>query len=144
MLPGRFWHVRNFTGFRVLLQPIIEEADLRELEQIDPHRAWRSEERFKPGIPWTFTSHQLRRSLALYAQRSGLVSLPSLRRQLQHVTEEMSRYYARGSTGAKDLIGDNKHHFGCDWQDAQPVSAAMSYLQNVLLTDEVLFGAHGN
>ena len=69
---------------------------------------------------------------------------PSLRRQLQHVTEEMSRYYARGSACAKNLIGEYKHHFGREWQEAQPVSAAMSYLYNVLLTDEVLFGAHGN
>ena len=92
-------------------------------EQIDPHRAWRSEPRFQLGVPWTLTSHQLRRSLALYAQRSGLVSLPSLRRQLQHITEEMSRYYARGSAFANNIIGDNKHHFGHDWQDAQPVSA---------------------
>jgi len=144
MLPGRHWHFRNFSDLRLLLQPTIEEADLRELEQIDPHRAWRSEERFKLGIPWTLTSHQLRRSLALYAQRSGWVSLPSLRRQLQHVTEEMSRYYARGSACAKNLIGDYKDHFGREWQEAQPVSAAMSYLYNVLLTDEVLFGAHGN
>jgi hypothetical protein len=144
MLPGRYWHVRDFPGLSLLLQPTIEEADLRELEQIDPHRAWRSEEQFTLGIPWTLTSHQLRRSLALYAQRSGLVSLPSLRRQLQHVTEEMSRYYARGSACAKNLIGDYKHHFGREWQEAQPVSAAMSYLYNVLLTDEVLFGAHGN
>lgn len=144
MLPGRLAHWSRLNELRALLQPTIEEADLHELEQIDPHRAWRSESRFQPGIPWTLNSHQLRRSLALYAQRSGLVSLPSLRRQLQHITEEMSRYYARGSAFAKDLIGDNKNHFGCDWQDAQPVSAAMSYLKNVLLTDEVLFGAHGN
>lgn len=144
MLPGRHWHFRNFSDLRVLLQPMIEEADLRELEQIDPHRAWRSEERFKRGIRWTLTSHQLRRSLALYAQRSGWVSLPSLRRQLQHVTEEMSRYYTRGSTCAKNIIGGYKNHFGREWQEAQPVSAAMSYLYNVLLTDEVLFGAHGN
>jgi hypothetical protein len=144
MLPGRLAHWSRLTELRSLLQPAIEEADLRELEQIDPHRAWRSEPQFQLGSPWTLTSHQLRRSLALYAQRSGLVSLPSLRRQLQHITEEMSRYYARGSAFAKDFIGDNKHHFGCDWQDAQPISAAMSYLKNVLLTDEVLFGAHGN
>jgi hypothetical protein len=144
MLPGRLAHWSRFPELRSLLQPIVEEADLRELEQIDPHRAWRSEPQFQLGVPWTLTSHQLRRSLALYAQRSGLVSLPSLRRQLQHITDEMSRYYARGSAFAKNLIGDNKHHFGYDWQDAQPVSAAMSYLKNVLLTDEVLFGAHGN
>ena len=144
LLPGRFCHARNFPGLCLLLQPVIDEADLRELEQIDPHRAWRSEDRFKVGTPWTLTTHQLRRSLALYAQRSGLVSLPSLRRQLQHVTEEMSRYYARGSAWAKNLIGDHTNHFGREWQVAQPVSAAMSYLFNVLLTDEVLFGAHGN
>jgi len=144
MLPGRHWHMRHITELRLLLQPMLEDADLRELEQIDPHRAWRSEERFKLGIPWVLTSHQLRRSLALYAQRSGLVSLSSLRRQLQHLTEEMSRYYARGSACAKNLIGDYKDHFGREWQEAQPVSAAMSYLFNVLLTDEILFGAHGN
>jgi hypothetical protein len=129
---------------RQLLQPQIEDSDLQELEQINPHRAWRSEEQFKIGVPWTLTSHQMRRSLALYAQRSGLVSLPSLRRQLQHITEEMSLYYARGSAFAKDFIGDDKQHFGKEWQETQPVSAALSYLLNVLLSDDVLFGGHAN
>ena len=132
------------TRLRQQLQPLIEESDLRELEQIDPHRAWRSEAQFQIGTPWTLTSHHMRRSLALYAQRSGLVSLPSLRRQLQHITEEMSRYYARGSTFAKDFIGEDKQHFGREWQETQPVSAALSYLLNVLLSDDVLFGGHAN
>ncbi|WP_148662405.1 integrase [Paraburkholderia phytofirmans] len=129
---------------RSSLQPLITEADLLELEHIDPHRAWRTEENFVVGTPWKLTSHQLRRSLALYAQRSGLVSLPSLRRQLQHITEEMSRYYARGSVFAENFIGDYKAHFGREWQSTQPASAALSYIKNVLLGDEVLFGAHGN
>jgi len=123
--------------------PIIQE-DLVELEHIDPHRAWRSEKAFSIGGPWILTSHQLRRSLALYAQRSGLVSLPSLKRQLQHVTEEMARYYSRGSAFAKDIIGDSKRHFGYEWQHTAPVSAALSYIENVLLSDEVLFGGHAN
>jgi len=132
------------STLRKALEPIIEKEDIAELEQIDPHRAWHTEEKFQIGRRWTLTSHQLRRSLALYAQRSGLVSLPSLRRQLQHITEEMSRYYARGSVFAKNFIGKNKEHFGNEWQDTQPVSAFLGYLIQVLLSDDVLFGAHGN
>ncbi len=137
-------NLNAFPKLRARLQPVITEADLHELEQIDPHRAWRTEESFQVGKSWTFTGHQLRRSLALYAQRSGLVSLPSLKRQLQHITQEMSSYYARGSAFAEDFIGGVKNHFGNDWQETQPVSQFLSYAAHVLLTDEVLFGAHPN
>lgn len=123
---------------------VIEENDLRELEEIDPHRAWRAEDRFQLGKPWMFTSHQTRRSLALYAQRSGLVSLPSLRRQLKHITDEMSRYYAKGSVFAKDFIGGDKRHFGIEWQSTQAESSALSYILNVLMSDDVLFGGHAH
>lgn len=135
-------NLNTFPDLRERLQPQITEQDLRELEQIDPHRAWRSEDEFQIGRPWTLTTHQFRRSLALYAQRSGLVSLPSLKRQLQHITQEMSSYYARGSAFADDFIGDDKTHFGQEWQDAQPVSQYLSYAAHVLMTDDVLFGAH--
>jgi hypothetical protein len=134
----------NFPTLRMRLQLPIEDGDLRELEQIDPHRAWRAEHRFQVNQPWVLTSHQLRRSLALYAQRSGLVSLPSLRRQLQHITEEMSRYYARGSAFARDFVGDDTDHFGLEWQDTQLISSALSFLINVVLSDEVLFGGYAH
>jgi len=133
----------RMPNLRSRLQPIIEASDIEELENVDPHRAWTSEDKFQVGSPWSFTSHQLRRSLALYAQRSGLVSLPSLRRQLQHITDEMSRYYARGSIFAKDFIGNDKLHFGTMWQDTQAESAGLSYILNVLLSEEPLYGGHG-
>lgn len=139
-----FIHLERMKLLRKRLEPIIEDADIRELEHIDPHRAWRSEDQFQIGKPWLFTSHQLRRSLALYAQRSGYVSLPSLRRQLQHITIEMSHYYAKGSASAKNFIGDYKDHFGLEWQRAQPESAALSYVLNVLLSNDILFGGHAN
>lgn len=75
---------------------------------------------------------------------NGLFCEPARYRQLQHLTEEMSRYYARGSAFADRLIGQDKEHFGAEWREAQPVSSALSYIFNVLTTDEVLFGAHGN
>lgn len=128
---------------RARLQPVIEEGDLRELEQIDPHRAWRSEERFTVGLQWHLVSHQFRRALALYAHRSGLVSLPALRRQLQHITEEMSRYYARGSAFAKDFLGDDTEHFGYEWQATQPESSALGYIFSVLMAGAAMTGGHG-
>ena len=111
--------ISSCPELRNRLQPTIQEEDLRELEHIDPHRAWRSEAKFAIGKPWTLTSHQFRRSLAIYAQASGLVTLPSLRRQLHHLTVEMSQYYARGSAYAKDFIGDDKDHFAREWQNTQ-------------------------
>jgi len=67
----------------------IEEADLRELEQIDPHRAWRSEERFKTGRPLGIDQPSVETLTGTLCSASGWVSLPSLRHQLQQVTEEM-------------------------------------------------------
>jgi len=123
--------------------PLIEKEDIKELESIDPFRDWRSEEKFAVGQRWPLTTHQYRRSLAIYASSSGMVSLSSLRQQLQHITEEMTIYYAKGSAYAKDLIQDQKEHFYNDYQKAQPESQALAYIAQVLLSDEPIFGAHG-
>lgn len=132
----------KFKALRERLQPCISEEDLQELEAIDSFRPWRSEEAFMIGRSWTLTCHQFRRSLALYAQRSGLVSLPSLKRQLQHITLAMSQYYARGSAFAQDFIGEEKTHFGLEWQATQPESQCLAYMRDVLLSEAPLSGAH--
>jgi integrase len=137
-------HPTRDRSVRQAIRIAIEEEDLCELEEIDAHRAWRSESKFAVGQLWILTGHQLRRSLALYAQRSGIVSLPSLRRQLQHITDEMTRYYAKGSAFAKNFIGDHKNHFATEWLATQPISAGISYVKHVLLSDDVKFGGHGN
>lgn len=123
--------------------PVITDQDICELEHIDSYRAWRAEERFAVGRPWPLTTHQFRRSLALYASRSGFVTIPSLRRQLQHITEEMSRYYSTGSAYALDLFEGQRGHFSEECQKTQPESAALAYVQNVMLADVRLFGGHG-
>lgn len=132
------------AGVLSRIMPNIIDEDLRELEKIDSLRVWRAESEYQVGKPWPFKSHQLRRSLALYAQRSGLVSLPSLKRQLQHITQEMALYYGRGSSFAKDLIGNDKEHFGREWQDSQAESQYLAYAAQVLFTVEPLQGGHGN
>lgn len=56
----------------------------------------------------------------------------------------MSRYYAKGSAFAKNFIGDDKGHFGLEWQSTQTESSALGYILNVLMSDDVLFGGHAN
>ena len=124
--------------------PKITEQDLAELERIDTQRAWREEPKFRVGRAWPLSSHQLRRTLALYAQRSGLVTLPSLRRQLKHISEAMSLYYAKGSEFATDFIGKYTSHFGNEWRKAVHVSAALSYDINVVGTAKPRFGGHAH
>ena len=130
-----------------VLRPVIQDADILELEQIDPYRDWRNEVEFMIDQPWPLEPHQLRRSLALYAQRSGLVALSSLRRQLQHITREMSQYYARGSQFAQNFIEDEPEdyskHICKEWRNTMGESACLAYLRDVIFSDEPLLGGAG-
>lgn len=129
------------------LHPIIEEADIAELESIDPFRAWRNEPEFAVGMRWPLSTHQLRRSLALYANASGLVRLSSLRRQLQHITREMSQYYGRGSAFAVNFLAEDsegyKKHIIADWQDGEQEAQYLAFVHDVLNSDEPLHGPAG-
>jgi hypothetical protein len=141
--------LRLTDRIRNMLVTTILESDQQELYAIDPHRAWSTEKAYSVGSNWHLHTHQLRRSLALYAQSSGLVSLPSLKRQLQHITVEMSLYYAKGSAFAFNFIGESKskkdRHFGEEWQETQPVSQFLAYATTLLLSDkDDMFGGHGN
>jgi hypothetical protein len=139
---------KGLARIRETLFPTITNEDLIELESIDPHRAWRSEMEFQLGTPWPFATHQLRRSLVLYAQRSGLVSLPSLKRQLQHITVEMSQWYVKGAAFAINFVDDDpdsyKMHVAHDWRVAKPESEALAFLRDVVFSEEELFGGAGS
>lgn len=130
------------------LCPTIEEEDIEELEEVDPFRAWREEPEFAIGRPWTLTTHQLRRSLAVYANASGLVSLSSLRRQLQHITREMTLYYGRGSTFCKNFIEGNpkgyNKHVAVEWQNGAEEAEVLAFVRDVLYSKEQMFGGAGN
>ncbi|MFA6121844.1 MAG: hypothetical protein WCT35_07380 [Sideroxydans sp.] len=130
------------------LIPVIKEEDVAELEDIDPFRNWHDEEEFQVGRIWPLRSHQLRRSLALYARASGCVRLSSLRRQLQHISNDMSSYYANGSTFAKNFFiedpkGFNKHVVK-EWQETEEEAELLSFVWDVLKSEEPLYGGAGN
>lgn len=121
----------------------ISEADISELELFDPHRSFRDDERFSVGVKWALTTHQFRRSLGIFAPASGLVSLPSLKRQFNHITESMVLYYSKGCTNAKNLLATNPMHFCKEYQEAESESAALSYMVNVVDYQDKLWGGHG-
>lgn len=129
------------------LRPLIEPGDIKELEAVDPFRDWISEPEFAIGMPWPLKSHQLRRSLALYANASGLVKSSSLKRQLQHITREMAEYYGRGSAFAKNFLAEDaveyKKHICLEWQDSEHEAQYLAFTRDVLNSDEPLCGPGG-
>lgn len=123
---------------RAVLCPVIESSDIEELDQLELARGWARDD-ILVGARWPLAFHQLRRSLAVYAHRSGMVSLPALKAQLQHITQEMTSYYADGFSRAVNLVFD-KTHFSHEWKAAKAESSYFAYAFGVLFSDEDLLG----
>jgi hypothetical protein len=45
---------------------------------------------------------------------------------------------------AKDFVGEDKTHFGYEWQETETESAALGYMLKVLLSGVAMSGGHGN
>jgi len=136
---------------------IVSREDLVEIFAVDPNA---STESLKPNIeigkPYEFQSHMYRRSLAVYAARSGLVSLPTLKEQLKHISIQTSAFYGNGAAFAKNFIlpkSDNapldgsvisQRGFVKEFQDELIEGEADLFFNEVVTADEVLFGGMGS
>jgi integrase len=120
---------------------IIKDTDLNHLELVNPFRAWEAEEAFSIGSQWRFTTHQFRRSLAFYCAQSGNVSLPSLKRQLKHLSREMSLYYCQSSSLVNEFTTED--HIFNFFNNKRAETDATCFINNVLYSGEKLLGAHG-
>ena len=118
--------------------PVITQEDIDELDRLELARGWRRDG-IEVGGRWPLAFHQLRRSLSVYAHRSGMVSLPALKAQLQHITDEMRAYYADGYSRAVNLVFD-KDHFSHEWNAAKAESSFFGYVMGLLFSDEELVG----
>lgn len=121
----------------------IKEEDIVQLEEIEVFRDWRGDEEFEVGKLWNIKMHQYRRSLAVYAVQSGLVSLGGLQLQMKHLLREMTLYYSSGASLAKNIFDDSKQHIAKDMREIKTEIDALSYIKNVLFSDEKLYGTHG-
>ncbi len=129
---------RKLTNLREVLCPVIEQADIEELDHLEFARGW-SRDDIEVGKRWPLAFHQLRRSLAVYAHSSGMVSLPALKAQLQHITQEMTSYYSDGFSNAVNLVFD-KQHFSHEWKAAKAESSYFAYALGILFSDSDMFG----
>jgi len=130
----------------------LDEASLKitkkhikeELNAIEPERRWEDEKEYRVGNTWHFTYHQYRRTLAVYALGSGLVSLNALRKQFGHLFHTMTAYYGNGSFAAKPIIGiEHGEHINQYMKHIKGEIDFLSYFKNVLFNVNTLFGAHG-
>lgn len=145
--PYRMQHVTNvYKRLRDELVPImcpaILQTDIDELNALQLERSW-MRDGIEVGEPWPLTFHQYRRSLSVYAHRSGMVSLPALKRQLQHITDEMRAYYSDGFCRAVNLVFD-EDHFSHEWRAAQAENSYFAYTLGILFSDEDFLGKGAN
>lgn len=126
-------------------QFVITDEDLSFLEKIDPSRDWRAlDSDFAVGKVFPYSYHQFRRSLAVYAAQSGLVSIGSLQTQLKHLLREVSYYYANGAENARGVFdASDKNHMAQQYAQDKPTADFTAYVLDILFNPERLIGING-
>lgn len=137
--PDPLWFLDKIT---------IESSDIEELVTFDAFRDWDKDSRFEIGKKWPLASHQFRRSVAVYASRSGMVSLPSLATQFKHLSVAMTAIYAENSSFAKQILykeGEIPATHGVirDFQKAKLFNAATRFHEAVIANPNRLWGGYG-
>ena len=116
---------------------------LQDIEEIEEILFNQNIEELRVNATWKFKTHQYRRSLAVYAIQSGLVSLGALQIQFKHLFKEMTLYYANGASYARKLFDVPNNHIANDFDKLKPEIETLEYIKNVIFSDEQLFGTHG-
>lgn len=123
----------------------ISEADIVELERFDGFRDWRSDASIEIGKPWPISSHQYRRSLAVYSARSGMVSLGALANQYKHLTETMASYYRSDQIFAVNfLASEDQQALMREFEYERRVASLAYYESDVINSSGRLWGGEGN
>lgn len=126
------------------LDPIlITNEDILELETIDPLRNWRGDKKYQIGKPWRASSHQFRRSMAVFAAQSGLITLPSLKRLLTHLTRVMSQYYTKGCSAKNYYFALINPELAQELRKAKQEADGAMFIRDVYKSAERLYGARG-
>jgi integrase len=121
----------------------LTKHDIEEIEEIEFY----PQHNLSIGDTWNFKTHQYRRSLVVYSILSGLVSLGSLQIQLKHLFLEMTEYYAKGTSYARQLFDTEQiidKDIVNDFHNEQIELEALAYIKEIIFSDEKLFGDYGS
>ena len=142
--PGDTLIREDFSRYEKYLPPLlIEEADVIQLEAIDPLTDWRTAKKYRIGNPWKITSHQFRRTMTVFGAQSKILDIPELKRLLTHVNEYMSLYYQRGCSAGGYNMSLKSPELAKEINGALKDAEWISYLNDVLYSTEKLHGGHG-
>lgn len=145
----RLWNISNWADAVQSLGLVIEQDDIDELVMFDAFRNWDEDPRFSVGNLWPLASHQFRRSVAVYASRSGMVSLPALKTQYKHLSATMTAYYSENSSYAQSFLIDEKGNsietasILSAFRDEKQFNASLLLHERVLQASEPLKGPKG-
>tara|TARA_B100000749_G_scaffold280395_1_gene276315 strand:+ start:1681 stop:3678 length:1998 start_codon:yes stop_codon:yes gene_type:complete len=128
---------------------IVNDSDFTELKHYDGFRDW--SKTVTVGEPWPLSTHQCRRSLAVYLARSRLLPLGALQAQFKHLMSAMTAYYRRNSTFAINFIlndeEDEQHQSQIqlmeEIQTEQRLSEYENFEEQVLDKADQLTGPYG-
>ncbi|NNG82919.1 hypothetical protein [Acinetobacter sp. ANC 5378] len=116
------------------------QSDLDELTHFNPLIDWGEEYKLEIGKNWVFRSHQFRRSLVVYGVRSGYIQFPSLKKQLQHLTIDMTTYYGNQAGSAQNLFEEK---IVTEFRKENIRYQFVQYEEKVLNNNDLLFGGEG-
>ena len=125
-----------------IIEPILfEESDLEELTNFNLLVDWESEYDLVVGESWQLNYHQFRRSLAVYCSRSSIVKLSTLKKQLKHISFDMTLWYSNNFHNAKKI--NMEKDFISVYQTEQELFKFNSFCEKVVDNPSTLFGAKG-
>lgn len=96
--------------------------------------------KFKIGSEFRFSPHQFRRSLTVYAARSGFVKIPALKAQLKHITYCMTLYYANNAMKAVNLFDKDLIE---SFVEEQQIEQFINFKNDVMNSISKLYGGEG-
>ena len=95
---------------------------------------------FKIGSEFRFSPHQFRRSLTIYAARSGFVKIPALKAQLKHITYCMTLYYANNAMKAVNLFDKELIE---SFKEEKNIEQFINFKNDVMNSVNKLYGGEG-
>lgn len=116
---------------------ITDEEMNKTLKATEPDRDWDNDKNYGIGKVWKFKWHQYRRSIAVYALNSGLVSLTALGKQFRHFFEATTAHYGNGHFVAQPLAGtDSTYHVKYEMDNQREKYEALAMYRDMLFNLE--------
>lgn len=118
----------------------IDANSMRELELTTSSLVSIEKYDIEIGSDFPFTAHQFRRSLTVYAARSGIVNLPALKGQLKHIKRDMTLYYANNAMNSVNLFDNDLVD---SFIEELAIDQYLNFKEDVLDAIDPLYGAEG-